>query len=63
MAQEPTAVDRRKQILPVETHVTVRKNGGESAAWGFGRVPYNTRGEAGIQCFGGQFEPEPGALP
>lgn len=30
------------------------------SAWGLGRVAYIARDYAGIQLFGGQFEPEPG---
>lgn len=33
------------------------------SAWGLGRVAYLSGGDAGIQLFGGQFDPEPGALP
>ena len=31
------------------------------SAWGLGRVAYIAPGYAGIQLFGGRFEPEPGA--
>jgi hypothetical protein len=33
------------------------------SAWGLGRVAYVSGGDAGIQLFGGQFDPEPGAMP
>lgn len=33
------------------------------SAWGLGRVAYVAGGDAGIQLFGGQFQPEPGEQP
>ena len=32
------------------------------SSWGVGRVAYVDGGDAGIQLFGGRFDPEPGAL-